>query len=213
MKYTEYREKIKDVEPPKEMEIHIAIMWLHPETLPVGIVTIGDKDLEVVKIPEEIENKYNNIVPVIGISNIAFAGNEKITDIVLPATIEKFPSRAFAGCTNLRNITIPRNIKLIKEGTFAGCNKLENVFYEGTPEEWKQIEIVNAKHEVEFGSLTPGTPVQSIVNERDVHIPGNEALFSANIHYRCELATKDMIFKITSQGKDITDFFRVKSGQ
>ncbi len=210
MNYRDYCEQIKNVEAPSEMEFHVAIMWPNQARLPVGLVTIGDKNLKVIKIPEMIENKYKNIVPVIAISNIAFAGNEQVTDIILPSDISRLPARAFAGCTNLKNVTIPRNVRLIKEGTFAGCVNLENIYYEGTPAEWKDIEIVHSKHEIEFGQLKPGTPVQSIVSEKDIYLPGNEAIFSANIHYRCELASSDMSFQITVGGKDATDDFRMR---
>ena len=75
----------------------------------------------------------------------------------------------------------------MKEGTFAGCKQLEDVYFEGTMEEWNRIHIIHHKHEVEFGQLIPGTPVQEVKAERMIFIPGNEAIFSANIHFLCRL--------------------------
>ena len=109
-----------------------------------------------------------------------------MTDIILPSGIDHLPDGgAFAGCRNLKRITIPRRISYIGPGTFEGCDSLEDVYYEGTPEEWKKVSIVCKKHEIEFGPLIPGSPVETVTAERYVHIPGNEALFRANIHFRC----------------------------
>ena len=80
---------------------------------------------------------------------------------------------------------LPKAVKIIRERTFVNCESLENVYYEGTPEEWSQIQIMHHKHEVTFGEPIPGTPINRIVSERMVHIPGNDALLTANIHFNC----------------------------
>ena len=54
-----------------------------------------------------------------------------------------------------------------------------------------------------------GSPVQQITAERLVHIPGNEPLFSANIHFRCSLSEiRQPEFRIRTGNRDITDAFR-----
>ena len=111
-------------------------------------------------------NRYGRNVPVITFSSQAFSGKSNITDIVLPQSIERFPKGAFEGCTGLKRITVPRKVKVMKEGTFAGCKQLEDVYFEGTMEEWNRIHIMHHKHEVEFGQLIPGTPVQEVKAER-----------------------------------------------
>ena len=138
-----------------------------------------------VRLPRRIRTSQGIFVPVVSIGARLFRGNTDVTDILLPASIQTLPDGAFAGCTNLRRITLPRQICYIGPGTFAGCGSLEDVYYEGTPEEWDRIKIVQYKHEVEFGSLVPGTPVQKVTAERRVHIPGNEPLLAANIHFHC----------------------------
>ena len=210
MDYREYCESVRDVAPLRDKELYFdAIMWPHRARLPLRLISIGDKDLSVGKVPERIKNKYGNIVPVVGISGSAFAGNEKITDILLPSCIENLPAGAFAGCRNLKNITIPKNIPVILEKTFEECVGLENVFYEGTIEEWRKLKIVHEKHEIEFGNCIPGTPVHQVLSERLVHIPGNDALFSATIHFRCELEKTEqpLSFRIKMGNKDVTDLF------
>ena len=214
MKYPEYAERIQNIPYPEKIEYRIAVMWLHPERLPLGVVSLGDETLPVVKIPHEAVNqvyngKYNYTVPVIAVAHDLFRGRENITDIVLPSTIQRFPENAFAGCKNLQRITIPKKIRTIRKGTFEGCESLTDIFYEGSREEWEQINIVHQKYECELGTLIPGTPVQQITSERIIHIPGNEPLFSANVHFHCDLAHAEgnPEFHIQKGKNDITEYF------
>ena len=211
MTYEEYCESVKDIEPLRDPGLYSnAIMWLHPELLPLKLISVGEEQQSIVKVPAQLSNRYGNSVPVVGISDQAFAGNEQVTDIILPSSIENLPAGAFSGCRNLKNITIPKNIRIIRERTFEQCVNLENVFYEGTLEEWRKIEIVHEKHEIEFGKLIPGTPVHEILSERLVPVPGNEALLSATIHFRSELEKSQWptTFQIKMAGIEVTELFR-----
>lgn len=191
-----------------------AFLWLHPYQLPVGVVSIAPEE-RVVKIPAHHTNSRGYTVPVIAISANAFSNHPDLTDIILPSSIGRLPAGAFAGCTGLKRITIPKNITRIPEGTFAGCDSLEDVYYEGSIKDWAAIEIVHRRHEVDFGDLIPGSPVERVTAERLVYVPGNEALFAANIHFNCDLAESEIevkpvpvLTKITVAGNDATDFFR-----
>ena len=210
MNFREYEDMIKDVPYPDTIEYKLPFLWLHPQNLPLGVTSIGDSGLSIIKIPERAMNRYGRKVPVITFSRQAFSEKSNITDIVLPQSIERFPKGAFEGCTGLKRITVPRKVKVIKEGTFAGCKQLEDVYFEGTMEEWNRIIIIHHKHEVEFGQLIPGTPVQEVKAERMIFIPGNEAIFSANIHFLCGLPGEkfNCSFNVKVGNKDITEFFR-----
>ena len=210
MEYGEYLKLMEDVQPSEKMEYERAVLWLHPQKLPLGLVSLGGEQSSVIRVPAKAKNLYGRIVPVIAIARKCFAGNERITDVILPSGISSLPAGAFAGCSSLRNITIPRRIKTIKENTFAGCVSLQNIFYEGTIEEWRSVEIVCEKRETRFGPLIPGTPVQSIVSDKLIHLPGNDALLCADIHFRCALesADKTSFYINTTDGQDITELFR-----
>ena len=209
MKYPEYTNLVKNVPYTDTLEYKFAIMWLHPDILPLGVCSVGEVQSGIVKIPGEIVNRYGRTVPVIAIGSGAFVKREDITDIILPSGIQRIAQGAFFGCINLKRITIPKNIKRISEATFAGCNNLEDIYYEGTMDDWKKLEIVHQKHEIEFGKLIPGTPVYEVKSESQIHIPGNDALLTANIHFQCKLSQlgSKKLFKISSKGKDITDCF------
>ena len=214
MKFTDYLDSVKDIPVSDKLEYTIAVKWLHPWQLPLGVVSLGDETMPVIKIPPRALNPYGHeekhIVPVIAFSRKAFCGNTHITDIILPSSIGGFPAGAFAGCKNLRNITIPKRIGIIRQDTFAGCTSLENIYFEGSPEDWKKNKIVHQKHDVELGELISGTPVHRIESERWMHIPGNEPLFSANIHFNCQIGDIPCPeFHIRTGGKDITEAFRL----
>ncbi len=210
MNFREYEEMLKTTPYPETLEFAPAILWPHLETVPLGVTSIGGDHPAVVRIPARVTNHYGLQVPVIAIRKDVFADHDRITDIVLPPTVEGIPMGAFAGCTELRRITIPRAVRTIREGTFAGCDLLEDVYYEGSMDEWRNIRIVHDKHEIEFGTLIPGTPVQEVKSERLVHVPGNDALLTANIHFHCAPPgpARDSVFVMIAGGKDITRVFR-----
>ena len=118
MNYNEYCKFLKGIEISDSLEFCQAIMWLHPEKLPLGLVSIGNSGLSIIKVPEKATNRFGRTVPVICIAKEAFSGNKTVTDIILPPSIERLPAEAFSGCSSLKNITIPRRIKTIKEKTF-----------------------------------------------------------------------------------------------
>lgn len=210
MNFAEYKEMIEKVPYTDTLEYRPAVMWLHPERLPVGVMSLGNTDRGIIKIPGRVTSLAGIKVPVIAIGKNAFSGRSGLTDIVLPQSIERLPEGAFKGCGGLKRITIPRNITVIKEGTFAGCDQLEDIYYEGTAEEWESIDIAHRRHEIEFGGLIPGTPINEVKAERMLHIPGNEALFTADIHFCCKLSEDNQAasFAVKAAGRDVTDLFR-----
>lgn len=87
----------------------------------------------------------------------AFKGNEEITSVQLPNSINKFIKGQFSKCTNLKKvniptgvtsfvgnvfeycssleeITIPDNITTINSAQFNGCTGLKKIIFEGTSE-------------------------------------------------------------------------------
>ena len=178
---------MKDVPCLDTVECRTLAGWPFPAKRPLELISIGSTELRIIKIPNEAVNKFGNTAFVEAIDENAFAGKGNITDILLPKWINRISPGAFRGCSGLKRITIPKAITRISAGTFEGCNALEDIFYEGTPEEWKGLRIEHQRHEIEFGDLIPGTPVNAVTAERLIHIPGNDALFTANIHFRCEL--------------------------
>ncbi len=212
MDFIEYREKIFDPTPPTPgMDYHFAIIWLNPERLPQALISLGGVDDSVIKIPEFYRHISQREVPIISFAKVVFAGNEKITDIILSRFIGNIPRNAFAGCKNLKRLTIPKRVRCIPKGAFQGCDSLEDVYYEGSEEEWGEVDIAHKTWRVK-------NPEQLGLYQEieELAVPGNEALLGAHIHFNCNLNYKNETVKtpadfVIKLGKDdITDFFKFR---
>ena len=82
--------------------------------------------------------KYLNFVPEY------YLYDANIVDFNIPENIEGIESWAFACCSKLKSINLPNNIKEISFGVFFDCPLLKDIYYNGTKEEWKRIEINNS---------------------------------------------------------------------
>lgn len=189
MKYEEFVERMKDIAPAQSVEVKRNGTWFYHSSRYASVVRGGDDELSkpVIKLPDEAQDANGNNLTLAGFDRNLFRDRTNLTDIILPSSIGSIPEDAFRGCLNLRRITIPGRVGMIDEGTFAGCICLTDIYYEGTRQEWEEIKIVHYRYECDFGDLIPGTPVQELAGERYMIIPGNEALFCANIHFRCDL--------------------------
>ena len=91
-----------------------------------GLLVTGTTVFETKKIiiPNEVDG-----VPVIGIKEGAFEGNEKLTEIVLPSSLRSVEANAFDGCVNLKEVIFPDTIEYIGDEAFFGCSSLERVVF------------------------------------------------------------------------------------
>ena len=74
----------------------------------------------------EIPATHKNL-PVKDIGREVFKDNEKITSIVIPASINTIGFKAFEGCTALTSVTISVGVKTIDKAAFAACTSLTEV--------------------------------------------------------------------------------------
>lgn len=190
MNYDEYAEKMINIPPVLNLGIRKYGTWFYHPSQYATAVRIEDAVLNnsVIKLPEKVQDANGNDLTLRNFSRNIFRDKTNLTDIIFPSSIESIPKGAFSGCRNLRRVTIPKKIRVIEEGTFAGCESLTDIYYEGTRQQWEGVKITHAQYEWEFGDLIPGTPVQELTGERYMIIPGNEALYCANIHFRCDLS-------------------------
>lgn len=193
------------LEETKHLEFSVIYYLLpHSERFPVKVVSLGNEKLSVVKIPDYYTKRNGHTVPIIEFAETLFVGKKSLTDIILPQWLESIPKGAFAGCCNLKRINIPIGIHTIFEGTFQGCYNLQDVYFEGTEEEWHEVNIVYEGHRV--------------INDKNLglfckvetyEIPGNEPLLNAHIHFNC--ASKkhnDGRFTIEHKGKVINNILK-----
>ena len=186
MNYSEYREITEHYPNTEGLSYDLALLWLHPERLPVELVSLNGCTERVIRIPQSVRNKYGREVAVVRISPCAFRSNTNVTDVMIPPGVTKIERETFSGCTSLKRIALPKSVRSIGVAAFADCASLEDIYYEGTADEWGAIRIKSEKRVRVFGELIGGTPVQEIIDDRLVRIRGNEALYTATIHFCCE---------------------------
>ncbi|MBE6130533.1 MAG: leucine-rich repeat domain-containing protein [Erysipelotrichaceae bacterium] len=141
--------------------------------LPEGLVDLGSdaffkcSKLETINIPSTVTR--------LGMRTFAYCSS--LTSITIPSGVTGISQLPFAGCSceilwnnptiqgfydfgfadyKGESLIIPNTVKYISSYAFNTCNNLADIYYQGTEEEWNNIEI--------------GTD-------------GNDALFKANIHF------------------------------
>ena len=113
--------------------IEIRAIWEY-ETTP-GIIyneIDGATYTEIIGCYEYLAGKvyigaYHNDLKVLAITDSAFEGKVKITDLHLLDGILKIGKRAFAGCTEMASIELPETTLKIDSEAFYGCSSLESV--------------------------------------------------------------------------------------
>ena len=136
-------------------------------TLPSTLTTIGamafyNSGLKSVEIPGSVHDTATtdgegNESTVYGLGYAAFNSCIYLESVKIANGVETIPSGAFGYCIALKEIYIPLSVKEVQgayyssDGSylfghaFYGDTALINVYYEGTEEEWKGIDIDSTK--------------------------------------------------------------------
>ena len=75
-----------------------------------------------VRIPSQVDGKR-----VVGIKQLAFAQNKKLTKVTIPSSVAILEKEIFIGCENLRSVTLPASITEIPSGMFRDCRMLRSL--------------------------------------------------------------------------------------
>ena len=104
------------------------------------LVTIGESAFRECRSLESIE--IPNSVTYIG--DYAFCYCTSLESITIPNGVTAIGSCAFASCSSLTNIEIPNNVTSLERYAFYNCPSLEEVYYDGTIEDWCNIQFKNS---------------------------------------------------------------------
>ena len=107
-------------------------------------VTIGNSVTTIGSCAFEYCTSLTNVTignSVTTIKSGAFMGCDSLTSVTISNNVTTIEHSAFDCCTSLTSVTIPDSVTTIESWAFAGCVILTDVYYNGTEEEWNQIEI------------------------------------------------------------------------
>ena len=125
-------------------------------TIPKGVKTISENAFDhcssivSISIPDSVSK----------IGEFAFASCTNLSSISIPEGITSIKNGSFFYCSNLASVYLPGSLTFIEESAFYKCTSLKDVYYNGTKNDWYNIEIGE----------------------------NNEALSSAKMHYAVETA-------------------------
>lgn len=113
-----------------------------------GITSIGKMafalctNLAKLTVSDSVKNIEDN----------AFALCINLVDVTLGNGVAVIGESAFYGCKKLSNIEIPSSVATIDKDAFRDCKSLSNVYYEGSAEDWKNINIVKSGNDYLTGA-------------------------------------------------------------
>ena len=103
--------------------------------IPAGVTSIGGwafygwSGLKSVTIPAGVTS----------IGESAFWGCSGLTSVTIPDSVTEIGAAAFWGCSGLTSVTIPDSVTEIGAAAFWGCSGLTSIIYQGTREQWENV--------------------------------------------------------------------------
>lgn len=77
---------------------------------------------------------------LVTIGNCAFNNCMSLRTVSIPDSVTRICEEAFARCRILTNLVIGNGVEIIEKSAFGYCDSLEGIIYEGTSDEWEEIE-------------------------------------------------------------------------
>lgn len=94
---------------------------------------LWNSNIKNIYIPDNIKAvEFHAFENCRNLKTISFQSS--VLEIIMPC--------AFEDCINLETITLPASLKVINWSAFGNCKSLKTVYYEGTKEDWKNIDIL-----------------------------------------------------------------------
>lgn len=109
----------------------------------------GCESLEYITLPDSITK----------IGDLAFGNCYSLSSIILPNKLTNIAAAMFGGCSALTSINIPKSVTSIGGLAFYACSSLKDVYYGGTEDEWKKINIGGFNEPLENATIHYTKPV------------------------------------------------------
>ena len=106
----------------------ITLQDFYFDLMPDGWILTGYGGLDRnVTVPDSWSEEHTVNLPVVGIGDSAFYGQDIITSVTLPATVQTIGASAFENCAALSSINLPSGMTRIGNNTFKNCATLTSV--------------------------------------------------------------------------------------
>lgn len=179
------------VEQPVKTEIYDIFQYKNLGNY-IEIVATSTTAKGKVTVPSEIDG-----LPVKTAAEHAFAGNQNVTEFVLPDTLTTLGKGAFQGDTALTSVTIPEGVTQIKDETFLNCMSLSNVFLPDTLKSIGVRAFYNCNNIISVKIPESVTKIGSQAFDscrqlRDVNIPNGVTVLEQGVFSNC-----DSLYSIT----------------
>lgn len=118
-----------------------------------GVLFTKDMKSLLIYPPKKKDEKYAVPKTVEIIEQDAFSCNDYIKTIIFQNGVRKIYPYALSCCHNLETVYLPKTIELVSLKTFYWVGALRNVFFEGTQQEWDNIDIAFGNSELENADI------------------------------------------------------------
>ena len=105
--------------------------------------------------------------------------NSALQEFSIPDTVNTLCYRSFYSCDDLKNVGIPLSVTTIEAHAFTNTDNLENVYYEGSQQQWAQIQIGDGNDPLSNATLHANYNLPKITQQPvSYKATGNTATFS-----------------------------------
>lgn len=104
---------------------------------------------------------------------VQYAQGKKDSTFIIPKEINTICNAAFFDCKNLASIVIPNHVTTIDYAAFGGCDHLTNIYYEGTVEEWSNMNIDLGNEDLERATKYYYSGIAPALNFEETAYDGN----------------------------------------
>ncbi|MBR4424673.1 MAG: leucine-rich repeat protein, partial [Oscillospiraceae bacterium] len=128
-------------------------------TIPSSVTSIGNaafrdcSSLTSVTIPDSVTS----------IGDWAFYGCTSLTSVTIPSSVTSIGDFAFSNCSSLTSMTIPDSVTSIGNWASFSCKSLTDIYFTGTEQEWKAMEIGEGNTELHEATIHFNSTGPSVV--------------------------------------------------
>lgn len=163
-------------------------LYNNPENWEDGALYIGNH--LITTVPGHIKGTYTVKESTVSIGNMAFEGNNDLTEVILPESLHTISDSAFGDCENLEKINLHDNISTIGFSAFSGCKNLKHIHIPSSLKEIapyafrncgiESVSIPESVEKIDYYGFSGCAYLESVTVPENVKYIGDGAFFSCD---------------------------------